>query len=137
MTDLLFVASDILASPSAKRSEGISGGVPVAGDVVFMSPDDRQWRRASNNDSTTNGAKVPSGIALNGATAGQPIDVLVLGDLTVSSVLTPGDAYYLSANPGKICPRADVVAGMDVCFIGIAKATNILMVNFMVPGVTL
>jgi hypothetical protein len=136
MTDLVFVASEILASPSAKRTEGISGGTPVAGDVMYLSPDDDQWRRASNNSATV-GAKVPSGIALNGATTGQPIDVFVWGDLTVSSVLTPGDAYYLSANPGKICPRADVIAGMDVCFIGIARSTSVLMVNFMVPGVTL
>jgi hypothetical protein len=135
MTDLVFVASDILAL-GAKQTEGISGGVPVAGDVVFLSPEDNQWRRASNN-SPTIGAKIPGGIALNGATTGQPIDVLVSGDLTVSNVLTPGDAYYLSANAGKICPRADVVTGMDVCFIGIARATNVLMVNFMVPGITL
>jgi hypothetical protein len=136
MTDLVFVASDILASPSANRTEGISGGTPIAGDVLYRSPDDNQWRRAANNSATA-GAKFPSGIALNGATTGQPIDVLIHGDLTVSSVLTPGDAYYLSANAGKICPRADVVTGMDVCFIGIARSTSVLMVNFMVPGVTL
>jgi hypothetical protein len=136
MADLVFVESDILASPAAQRVEGISGGIPVAGDVVFLSPDDNQWRRAANN-STTPGAKVPGGIALNGASAGQPIDVFVNGDLTVSSVMVPGDAYYLSANPGKICPRADIVTGMDVCFIGIARTASILVVDFMIPGVTL
>jgi hypothetical protein len=136
MADLVINQADVLAMPGSRQEGGISGGSPNAGDVVYKSPDDDRWARAANN-SGANGGRIPSGIALNTAVVGQPVDVLTEGSVTVSAVLNSGTAYYLSSNPGKMCPRTDVVSGQDVCFIGIAKSASVLVVNFTVPGVTL
>jgi hypothetical protein len=136
MADIAIVGNDVLAMPGSIQTSGICGGVANAGDVMYQSPDDGQWRRAANN-SATNGARIPSGIALNGAATGQPLALLTDGNLTVTAVLNSGTAYYLSVNLGKMCPRTDLVAGMDVCLVGIAKTTTVLTVDFVVPGVTL
>jgi hypothetical protein len=136
MPDLVIVASDVLAMPGSRQVGGISAGTPNAGDVMFKSPDDGLWRRAAAN-SAVNGGKIPSGIALNTAGADQPVDVLTEGRITISAVMNPGTTYYLSPNVGKMCPRGDLAAGMDVCVIGIAISQTVLVVDFIVPGVTL
>jgi hypothetical protein len=79
----------------------------------------------------------PAGIALNGASDGQPIDIITAGDLTVNAVLTAGTVYYLSPSAGGIAPLADVLSGDDVVVIGIARSTTVLKVAIQIPGVTL
>jgi hypothetical protein len=136
MTDLVFVPANIEAMPGARLDSGLCGSTAQAGDVMYKSPDDDQWRRAAAG-SSSNGGRKPSGIALNNASPGQPIDVLLEGDLTVTAVLTAGTTYYLSANAGQMCPRGDLATGMDVCLVGVAKSTTVLVVDFIVPGFTL
>jgi hypothetical protein len=81
--------------------------------------------------------RVPNGIALNGASNGQPLSVQKGGDITIGGTLTAGIPYFLSDTPGGLCPLPDIGAGEFSCIIGIAKSTSVLAVNIQPSGVSL
>ena len=91
----------------------------------------------ADSNSATSEAKTAYGIALNGASDGQPLSVIRSGDLTINAVLTAGAAYYLSETAGGIQPVADLGTGEYVGLIGVAKSTTVLSVRIVTPGVTL
>lgn len=136
MADLTITAANVIAGASAVRDSGNAGETITAGQPVYRSSTTNKWMLA-DSDSATAEAKRATGIALNGAALNQPISVLKSGEITIGATLTAGTAYYLSATPGGICPVADVSTGDDVCLIGLAKSTSVLVVNIQAPGVTL
>src|SRR5690242_16311261 len=106
MADLTITAANVLAGSGAKIDRAHKAAVAVtAGQTVYKDGD--SYKLADDNSATA-AARVPDGIALNGAGAGQPLAVLLSGDITIGATLTPGVAYYLSDTPGGICPVADL-----------------------------
>lgn len=134
MTDLSITATDVVKGSNAIVANGTAGATITAGEVVYLDATSGKWKLADNDLAA---AKNPGGIALNGASDGQPLAVLTSGDLTIGATLTAGTAYYLSATAGGICPVGDLTTGDNVAQIGIAKSTSILAVKIIVPGVTL
>lgn len=134
MADLTITAANVVKGSNAITANGTAGAAITAGQVVYLDAASGKWKLA-DNDLTA--AKNPGGIALNGASDGQPLSVLTSGDVTIGAALTAGTAYYLSATAGGICPVADLVTGDNVAQIGIAKSTSVLAVKIIVPGVTL
>jgi hypothetical protein len=81
--------------------------------------------------------RVPNGIALNGASNGQPLSVQKGGDITIGGTMTAGIPYFLSDTPGGLCPLPDIGTGEYSCIVGIAKSTSVLAVNIQPSGVSL
>lgn len=136
MADLVITASSVIAGSNSVQETGIAGGNITAGDAVYKRASDKKWLRA-DADGATAEVKRAVGIALNGASSGQPVTVHKSGDITIGATMTAGLAYYLSSTAGGICPVADIGVGEDVCLIGIAKSTTVLAVDIQYPGVTL
>ncbi|MDW9899115.1 hypothetical protein GOB10_25755 [Sinorhizobium meliloti] len=136
MADLVLAASDIIAGPNSAQEHGMAGETITAGKAVYKSASTKKWMLADSNSATA-AARQAGGIALNGASDGQPITVHKSGDLTVGAVLTAGQAIYLSDTPGGLCPLADVGAGEYVCLIGLAKSTTVLAADIQFPNVAL
>ena len=67
--------------------------------------------------------------------AGQPIEGLEGGELSVGANLTVGEILVLSATAGKICPRADLVTGNLLSIIGAPKSTSLLAFGRLNTGV--
>lgn len=134
MTDLVITNTAVVPGSNAVIDQGFSGETIAAGKVVFLNTTTNRWMLTDNNGTGTRSAKA---IALNGASAGQPVTVQKGGDVTLGAVLTAGVAYYASGTPGGICPVADLVTGMDPILIGVAKSTSILSISIQDPGVTL
>ncbi len=80
---------------------------------------------------------MPGGIALNGASSGQPVAVLTKGPITLGAVLTGGVAVMASDTPGGLCPVADVGAGERSVLIGLPTNTSVLNVDIQDSGVAL
>lgn len=135
MADLSITAGSVVAGANAVKEQGIAGAAITAGQVVYRDTSTRKYQLA-DNDSATAAVRAPRGIALNGASDNQPLQILTEGDVTIGAVLTPGDVYYLSATPGGLCPGADIASGDDYALIGIAKSASVLSVKINVPGVT-
>lgn len=133
MADLSLTASAVVAGSGATIVSGTAGATITAGQCVYFDSSDSKYKLA-DCDSATAAVRDVVGIALNGASAGQPIDVIRDGDLTLGSVLTGGIPYFLSPNAGGICPIADIEVGDYYTLIGIAKSATVLSVKIHASG---
>jgi len=136
MADLTLTAANVLAGSNATTNLGTAGATITAGQVVYFDDTTKTYKLA-DTDSATAAVRSPVGIALNGASAGQPLMVQTGGDITLGAVLTAGTAYYLSGNPGGICPVADVASGDYPVILGMAKSTSVLAIKIVEAGVAI
>jgi hypothetical protein len=136
MADLVITAASVVPGTGAKTRAGTAGATITAGQVVYRSTTTLKFGLADNN-SVTAAIRSPVGVALHGASDGQPLTILTEGDLTLNAVLTAGVVYYLSDTPGGICPVADLAAGEYPTIIGIAESTTVLNVKLHESGVAL
>jgi hypothetical protein len=136
MADLSITAASVIAGDNAGRAAGIAGETITAGKAVYLASGTKKWMLADSNSATAE-VRRATGIALNGASLNQPVDVATGGDITIGATLTAGTAYYLSDTPGGICPLADVGSGEYVCLLGLAKSTTVLALDIQYPGVAL
>jgi hypothetical protein len=137
MTDLVIVAGTVQAGANAQRAAGTAGVAIAAGQWIYKDPATGKYLICDNNAVDTH-ARKPDGMALNNAAINQPVDLVTSGDVTLGTILTAGTDYFLSgAATGATCPRADVIAGMQVCLVGLAKSTSVLAIDIQSPGVVL
>lgn len=133
MADLTITATAVLAGGNARKVDGVAGATITAGQVVYR--DSAGALQLADCDSGTAAARSPLGIALNGAATGQPVEVLVSGNITIGATVAPGVAYYLSPTAGGICPDADVLAGDHAVLIGFGQSTSVIRVSIVEAGV--
>jgi hypothetical protein len=136
MTDLVIVPGSVVAGANAQRASGTAGVTITAGQLVYKDPATTKYLLCDNNAADVN-ARKPEGVALNSASLNQPITLQTAGDITIGATLAAGTDYFLSTAPGAICPRADVIATMNVVLIGLARSTTVLAIDIQVSGVTL
>lgn len=140
MADLSITAASVLAGTGATTRRGQAGETITAGQAVYLDTGDSQWKLADSDSATAavrGEGSAGLGIALNGASDGQPITVLTEGPITIGATLTAGVAYYLSDAPGGICPVGDLATGDYPAVIGIATSTTVLNVDPNASGVAL
>lgn len=133
MADLSITAADVIAASDATTENGTAGATITAGQVVSLNTTTGKYVLADADGA--DGIDRPRGIALNGASDGQPLKIIKSGDLTVNAVLTAGVDYYLSPTAGGIAPRADVLTGDIVSSLGIATSTTVLALDIQYSGV--
>ncbi len=126
MADLTITAASVIAGADSRVQNGTAGATITAGQVVYLDAADQRFKLADSDGAA--GLRAPVGIALNGAANGQPLAVLRSGDITIGATLSPGVTYYLSDEPGALCPFADLATGDYPIVIGLAKTPAILTV---------
>lgn len=136
MTDISVTASAVVAAAAAVKESGTAGATITAGQMVYRDPADGKYKLADSNGASAL-IRTPRGIALNGASDGQPMTIAKSGDITMNAVLTAGVAFYLSDTPGGICPVADIGSGEYATSLGIAKSTTVLTLNITASDVAL
>jgi hypothetical protein len=137
MTDISITAANVVAQGSAVVDRSHKAGATItAGQVVYKEASSGKLK-LSDNDSATAEVRTAFGVALNGASDGQPLAVARGGEVAIGGTLTAGTEYYLSGTAGGICPRADVTSGDDPIRIGYAKTTSVLVIDIANMGVTL
>ena len=136
MANLSITAASVIAGADAVLESGIAGASITAGQLVYRDPTSKKYLLADANSATAE-ARTARGVALNGASDGQPLTIQRGGDITYGATLTAGTAYYLSDTPGATCPLADVGSGEYVCLIGLAKSASVLTIAIQAPGVAL
>lgn len=134
MANLSQTAANVAAAVTARIDHTkISGATITAGMPVYIDPADGLVKIADNNVSSTL-ANV-YGIALNGASSGQPVSICTEGDVNLGATLAVGETYALSATAGAICPEADVVSTNFMTLLGVARTTALLQLKLNVTGV--
>jgi hypothetical protein len=133
MADLSITAANVAAGSGAMKVTGTAGATVTAGQVVYFDAADSKYKLA-DTDSATAAVRSPVGVALNGASNGQPLTVLTSGPVTIGATVAVGDVYYLSGTAGGLAPFADVAAGDYPCIIGICTSTSVLNVKIQEAG---
>lgn len=136
MVDIAITAANVVAGTGATLAAGKAGATVSAGQVVYQDPTTGLYSPALNNSATA-AVRSPAGIALNGAAAGQPLQVIQAGPVTIGGILAPGVMYYLSSTGGGICPVADLGAGKYPAALGFAISTAVVSVKLQEAGVSL
>ncbi|MAZ17888.1 MAG: hypothetical protein CL535_16355 [Ahrensia sp.] len=137
MVDLVITAANVAAGANATTRHGTAGETITAGQAVYLDQASTgEWLLADSDGASAavRGGELV-GIALNGASDGQPIKVQLDGDITIGATLTAGTTYYLSDAPGGICPIADLATGDYYVIVGIATSTSVLKLGFQYSGV--
>lgn len=135
MTDLVITTASVLPGGDATIENGRAGATITAGQVVYKEASSGKFKLTDTNSATAE-VKNAYGIALNGASDGQPLAVQKSGNITIGATVTAGTAYYASETPGGIQPAADV-ATEHVAFLGLAMSTTVLKLGIINSGVTL
>lgn len=136
MSDISITAANVQKTATSKTESGVAGATITAGQWVYKDPSTGKYLLA-DCDSATAAARVPAGVALNGAADGQPLAIATAGPVTIGGTLTAGVAYYLSATAGGMAPVADLASGDYPCILGIATSASVLDIAIHSAGVAL
>lgn len=118
MADLTITATSVLPSGTGSTTSGTAGETILTGEVVYLKAADARLWKAQADGTAEEGTA--AGVALNGASAGQPLQVQTGGPMTIGATTVKTTTYVLSALAGKICPQADLVSTNRIVRIGYA-----------------
>lgn len=129
MSDVSITAANVLAGANAKKRTGIAGATITAGQAVYEdSSDSFKFKLADANASAATAKCV--GIALHGASSGQPLTIVEEDDdftpggtLSISAAADDG-VYVLSGTAGGIAPIGDLASGWYPVIVGVAKSAS-------------
>ena len=136
MADISITAASVQKTSSTGVQQGTAGGTITAGQSVYRDSADSNHIKAAVATADASAAAV--GVALSGASDGQPIFFASGGNVTYNAALTVGTVYAVSGNAaGAIAPVADLGSGDYVTVLGIATTTTNLSLNPLVSGVAI
>jgi len=122
-SDISITASAVIPSSSAIVAHYTAGATITAGQLVYYDTATSTVKLADANASAA--ASTVRGIAVNGASSGQSINVCTYDpELTIGGTLTVGDVLFCSATAGGIAPAADVASGWYVTVIGVVVSST-------------
>ena len=135
MTDIAITPANVIPGSDAVIEHGWAGATITAGQVVYLAEStDSRYRLADSNVETPAEVHVVRGIALHGASNGQPLAIAKAGPVTIGGALVANVAYYLSDVPGGIAPIADVQALEFPTVIGMSTSTTVLDIDIQSGG---
>lgn len=137
MADISVTATSVVPGSACSISRNANAGATItAGQVVYLEASSGTYKLADCNSATA-AVRSPVGIALNGASSGQPLAVANAGPVTFNAAFTAGVVYYLSGTAGAIRPVADNTTGDYPVSLGMATSTTVLNVKIQEAGVAL
>jgi len=128
MADISVTAGSVVAGANAVINTGTAGATITAGQALYLDSVTGTLKLADANASTATADCV--GIALHGASSGQPIrydtedDDFTPGATLSLSVAADSGVYVLSGTAGGIAPMDDLASGMYPVVLFVAKSTT-------------
>src|SRR5262245_22099519 len=130
MADLAVTPSQVQPGTGTQYDYfGLAGATITAGQIVYKDSTTTPANKYKPADSDLSAAAATVyGMAMHGASDGQPLVVATSGEVILGAGAAPtaGTPYYASKTNagGLICPFADLTAGCFVVQIGYGKAGN-------------
>lgn len=126
--------ASVLPGVGAKTKGAVSGGTLTAGTVVYEDAADSKKLKLADADAEA--SAVVKGIALNGASNGQPVDILTEGPITIGGTVIIGVPYFLHTTAGGIGVLGDLTTGDYVTYLGVGISATQIYFKPHVSGVT-
>ena len=133
MADLSITAANVEAASTAVEYQGTAGATITAGGSVYEDSTDSNKLKLADADALATAAA--KGIALHGASDGQPLRIITEGDLNPGATVAIGEIYCVSDTAGGIKPVGDLVSTEYVTPLGIGTTTANIKVQIQVSGV--
>jgi len=141
MADITITPANVIPGSGSSQQTGTAGEAITAGMAVYLNSSTQKWMKALASDTAAkSGSGVTYGIALNGASANQPItvDTADPNGISIGGTTVPGTIYCVSATAGGICPWADLVSTNYVTVIGVGASGNkIVMLSNGATGIAI
>lgn len=135
MVALSITASQVQPGSGVATKEGTAGATITAGQCLYLDSATDTLKLADANGTAAVATCV--GIALNGASSGQPVEYQSVGSITLGAgaSMTVGEIYLVSTTAGSIMPEADISTQNDyVTVLGVATAAATLKLSINVSG---
>ena len=129
-----WIETQVIPASGATVKRYTAAATITAGQVIYDSGSYVASLADANASEATSQAK---GIACNGASTGQPVDVLTDGTITIGAAAAPteGVPYFLSKTAGGICPIADLTTtDTYITYLGMGTGSNALSVKIHITG---
>lgn len=128
MADLSITATEVQPGTGMLKKTGTAGETVTAGQPVYVdTSDSNKLKLADTNSSLTTATAV--GIALHGASDGQPLDYATSGKITLgaSASILEGEVYLVSGTAGGIMPYGDLAVSDYTCILGIGSGNDLVL----------
>ena len=141
MADISVTAGSVIAASGAPKEQGTAGETITAGQVVYKDASDSDKFKLIDHEDAAKDAIY--GVALNGASNGQPLFVHTAGDLNPGATVIVGEIYCASGsvgtgnNAGGIMPEGDLASGDFVSVLGIGTTSSNIAVAINNSGVAI
>lgn len=131
MADVTVTAADVRPLPGAIVRRYDAGGSLSAGDLVYIASDGDVEQADADAAASARGIGivVADGDGGTSFSAGDRVDVVVLGPVAGFSSLTPATLLFASTTAGAIGDAAPTAGGDYVWCIGYAEAAAVVFVN--------
>lgn len=139
MADITITAASVLASSSANITDGTAGATITAGQVLYRDSTSGTMKLADSDASAATAA--PVGIALHGASSGQPIKYVTADPaFTFGGTVAAGDTIWLSDTAGGMTllgphtTSAELETGDVITVLGVAVTTTTMNLKMVTGG---
>jgi len=133
MADLTVTAANVLLVSGTARN-GTAGETITAGQSIYLKSADSELYRADCDNTAATSSAV--GIALNGASNGQPLSYAGNGCVVnMGATVTIGGRYFVSGTEGGVAPSTDLATDDYVVQLGIGITAANLKVQIINSGV--
>lgn len=136
MADISITSSAVVPSTTANIARGTAGATITAGQALYADASDSNKLKPAAHSSAASAAVV--GVAVNSASAGQPVEYITSGDVTVNSALTAATVYVLGNSAGAISAADDLHSSSGSRYgtiVGISTSATVLRVGINASGV--
>jgi hypothetical protein len=133
MADLSVTAANVVKT-SGSTVNGTAGATITAGQAVYFDSATNRWKLAKDSGTAEEAGASGIGVALNGASSGQPLVVQTQGPYNPGATVTLGLIYALSDNAGAIAPATDQGSTDRVTLLGVATSASELTLAPVVSG---
>lgn len=130
MSTLSQTAANVVAGTGAKAVTGTAGGTITAGMPVYIDTGDNNEVKACQS-TTTELQAAAEGIALNGASNGQPITYQTEGEINLGATLTAGAILTVDDSAAGAISNAigDIATGNFVTVLGVATSSSLMKIG--------
>lgn len=132
MTDITITPANVTPGTGAVIGQGTAGATITAGQAVYRDSTDGLLKLADADAVDTADA---AGIALHGASSGQPLQYQYGGVINIGATVSVGETYALSATPGGVCPEADLMIGDYVSLLGVGVSASAIKLGLLVSNI--
>ena len=127
------------AGDGAQTTLGLAGTTITAGQLVYQKSSDKRFYLTDvDAAAVAANAEIDNlyGVALNGASAGQPLTVVRSGEYYHGGAgVTAGAVYACSATAGGFCLASGLVSTDYLTVLGYAKTSSIMVLSIAISNI--